>query len=184
MSKRRHKLSTSLSTRLLVWAIVWIKACLPVGAQNNPYKIHDSLYPLYLKAHKARNEQACLPLADELYRKARGIGDRKAQVLALIVPMLHYQYKHDEPNFERTLKLMQEEALKYDYEQYYYFGMTSKVNLLCNMHRYYDAYMYLQQMEDFARKHNHPYGMYSGLIALGNLHYGRSELTLAISSNV
>ena len=51
---------TQLSTqtnnvlRLLLTAVVWIVVCISGKAQNNPYKISDSLYPLYQEAYSLR----------------------------------------------------------------------------------------------------------------------------------
>lgn len=165
--------------RLLVIAVGIALSCTCM-AQNNPYKINDSLYPLYMKAYRIRSDKASLPIANTMYKEAVRLGDRKAQVMALIIPMLYYQYQYDETNFERALKTMQAKAQEYGYEQYFYFGMTSKVNFLSNAKRAYEAYMYVNGMEEYARKHNHLYGMYAGLDALGILHYGRSEMSLAI----
>lgn len=76
---------TQLSTqtnnvlRLLLTAVVWIVVCISGKAQNNPYKISDSLYPLYQEAYSLRFTPECLDLSRKLYDKAVKIGDKKAQ---------------------------------------------------------------------------------------------------------
>ena len=47
----RHD-TTTTTRRLLLTAVAWTAACLAAMAQNNPYKIHDSLYPTYVEAYR------------------------------------------------------------------------------------------------------------------------------------
>ena len=65
----------------IVFIILWLIGMgigLPVKAQNNPFKIDDSLYKLYLQAFKYRTSQRCLGLSDTLFNEANRLGDKKA----------------------------------------------------------------------------------------------------------
>lgn len=164
----------------LLMAAVCMLCCLVAQAQNNPYKIDDRLYALYAKAYNIRVKEESLPIADEMYRKAVDLGDRKAQCMALVIPMLHYLRRKYEPKFEEAVRKLQAKALEYGYDQYYYYAMTTRASFLANTGRPFEAYRYLSEMETFARKHNHLYGIFAGLDALGQIHFTRSEPGLAI----
>ena len=62
------------------------------SAQNNPYKISDSLYPDFVRVQNIKRNPQVLELADSLYHEAEKIGDRKAQCALLCTPV---QYAHN-----------------------------------------------------------------------------------------
>ena len=68
----------------------FIGSLLPTKAQDNPYKIDHSLYLLYEEATKHRNNATGLEIADTIYTKAIRINDKKAQCLALTIPVIYY----------------------------------------------------------------------------------------------
>ena len=72
----------------------------PVKAQDNPYKIDNSLYPLYERANKYRQDTLGLQIADTLYNEAIKINDKKAQCLALTIHVVHYFNHHNTEEFE------------------------------------------------------------------------------------
>ena len=61
----------------------------PAEAQNNPYKIDDSLFPIYQRATKFRTRPEGVLMADTLYEKAVKLNDKKAQCLALTIPVIY-----------------------------------------------------------------------------------------------
>ena len=115
------------------------------SAQNNPYKINDSLYAIYQKAYQRRAYADGLKMAGDMYREAVRLGDGKAQCLALSVTMFYYYYRNpdDEPGFRCAVKAMQDKALATGYRQYYYFGMTNTVNWLLLRKRSNEAIQYV-----------------------------------------
>mgnify|MGYP000452454471 FL=1 len=179
---------TQLSTqtnnvlRLLLTAVVWIVVCISGKAQNNPYKISDSLYPLYQEAYSLRFTPECLDLSRKLYNKAVKIGDKKAQCLALIIPLQHYRATDSEADFEHAVKALQDKAIETGYNQYFYFAMTTKVNHLVNRKHFHEAYAYVEKMNAYARKNNNIYGLYTGVFAIGQIHMARYELHQAVES--
>lgn len=58
-------------------------------AQNNPYKINDKLYPLFIKAFNLRTSDKCLPVIDSLQHQSIAIGDRYGELNALVVRLTH-----------------------------------------------------------------------------------------------
>lgn len=179
---------TQLSTqtnnvlRLLLTAVVWIVVCISGKAQNNPYKISDSLYPLYQEAYSLRFTPECLDLSRKLYNKAVKIGDKKAQCLALIIPLQHYRATDSEADFEHAVKALQDKAIETGYNQYFYFAMTTKVNHLVNHKRFHEAYAFVEKMNAYARKNNNIYGLYTGVFAIGQIHMARYELHQAVEN--
>ena len=167
-----------MSWRLLFLAVV-MAFVMPCRAQNNPFKINDQLYQMYDRAYLARNTIAGRDLAMQMYQRAVKINDRKAQVLALTVPMLYYYNARNDQEFERSVKALQDKALQYRFEKYFYFGVSNKVNYLLVKHSMYEALTYIQSMEEFAKKNHHTYGIYSGLNTLGMVHMVRMEIGLA-----
>ena len=81
---------TKRTTIYTLLIILLFGLALPTQGQNNPFKINDSLYPLYLRANYNRKNHICLEQADSLRRKAIRLKDHKAEILALLVP-LKYQ---------------------------------------------------------------------------------------------
>ena len=139
--------------------------------QTNPYKISDLLYKEYLEAFNYRTSLEGVRRARALYRHAEQLGDRKAQCMALTIPVIYYTMLHtDDAAFERAVKELQDAATKYGYEQYYYYGVTNRVNYLINQKRTSDAFAYVSDVEREARRHKSAYGAFTALNALGQLH--------------
>lgn len=63
--------------------LIFLGMVFSVSAQNNPQKINDKLYPLYIKAYNMRKQAASQPLADSLRQVAIAIGDRYGECFAL-----------------------------------------------------------------------------------------------------
>lgn len=110
----------------------FIGSLLPTKAQDNPYKIDHSLYLLYEEATKHRNNATGLEIADTIYTKAIRINDKKAQCLALTIPVIYYFNNGKTELLEKAISRLQEISRKNNYLQYYYFGSIYKVNYLMN----------------------------------------------------
>ena len=129
-------------------------------AQNNPYKIDD-----------------------RLYREAGRLGDKKARCLALTVPMLYYfdlTGGDNEAAFLRAVDALQKESVSSGYRQYYYYGLSNRVNYLVNRNRYREALNVAQEFEKKARRENDAYGVFYGLNSIGLVHFTRNEIGTAI----
>ncbi len=154
-----------------------------VYGQNNPYKISDKLYPLYIKAYSMKGQKEGVVLSDTLYRRAVALGDKKAECLALTIPFLYAtNISNNVKEIEAPLKKLQEKSLQTGFVQYYYFGSTNKVIFLLNKNYYLDAMDYIDQQLKFAKANNHTYGIYTGYRMLGMVHQYRGENMLAIEN--
>lgn len=105
----------------------FIGSLLPTKAQDNPYKIDHSLYLLYEEATKHRNNATGLEIADTIYTKAIRINDKKAQCLALTIPVIYYFNNGKTELLEKAISRLQEISRKNNYLQYYYFGSIYKL---------------------------------------------------------
>lgn len=171
------------STGIIVMLMLHFHVC--AFSQNNPYKISDSLYPLYREAYAKRHSPQGLPLADRLCGEADRNGDRKAKCLALTIPVYYYADlagNDNEAAFVRAVEALQKEALASGYRQYYYFGLTNRVNYLLNRRRDSEALDMAQEFEEDARRCNDMYGVYYGLSSIAQAHIQRHEVTLAINA--
>lgn len=148
-------------------------------AQNNPYKINDQLYRMYLDAYNYRTKPEGIAKSRAVYDRAVELGDRKAQCIALTIPVIYYAMTVDADKFEQAVKALQDKARATGYEQYYYYGVTSRVNMLINQHRVPDAFDYISRIEADANRHNSMYGRYTVLNSLGLLHLLNSNQSLA-----
>lgn len=172
----------AVGTRLFA-LLVCLALAMPMDAQNNPYKIDNSLYSLYIEATKFRQTARGLELADRMYSEAVRLGDRKAQCLALSVRMFYFYYNSkDGVEFERAVKAMEDKAVATGYRQYYYFGLTNRVNYLVEKNRYHDAFEYVRAFKDKAQKDHDMLGVFYGLNSLAQIHMQRFESGMAIKT--
>lgn len=153
----------------------------PVKAQDNPFKIDNALYPLYERATKYRQDTLGLQIADTLYREAIRIDDKKAQCLALTIPVVYHYNHHNMEEFEKAVDRVQKVSRKNDYLQYYYFGCVYKVNFLMNQGKTLRALQEAEQVKQQAFTDNYPYGIASCLRIMGNIYQARRELWQALS---
>lgn len=173
----------NIAIRLLLLIAAVMAACTKMKAQSNPYKISDSLYPTYAEAYRSRMSEKGLALAARLYDDARRLGDKKAMCLALTVKLQHY-YFNDKAGlaFNQAVDELMAFAKKTGYRQYYFFGMTNRVQFLLNQGNSYAAYRYAEKYIGQCRKGNDYYGIFYALDCLGTIHAERKEITLAIKT--
>lgn len=148
-------------------------------AQNNKYKINDQLYLLFLKADSARYTKEGLRLADQLYKKAVKMGDKKAQCLAYTVPV-HYANDVEPKNLKSAVDKLMAISRKNGYLQYYYFGWVMYINKLASNGDTYDALQETFKLRDQSQKDNHAYGISTGYRMLGNLNWLRGNYNKAL----
>lgn len=160
---------------LLLFAVLSV----PASAQNNPYKIDDSLFPLFQRATKWRATPQGLLVADTMYVEATKKKDKKAQCLALTIPVNYYFGRDDYDKMELAATNLRTESRKNDYLQYYYFASMYEINWLLNHGRSLLALQKAEEMKTQAFKDQHAYGIFSCIRALGNIHYMRGNEDLA-----
>ena len=75
--------------------LLWPGVSLHLHAQNNPFKIHDSIYVGYKELQKDVTSPETVKKAEALSAKARALGDKKGECVALTIPVLNAFYGHD-----------------------------------------------------------------------------------------
>ena len=179
------RITFSHTARATAWRLAIIAAAIfmacHAAAQNNPYKINDELYQMYRKANARRYHYDGIAMSMEMYSRATELGDRKAQCIALITPVTYWQYKGDEKMLDKAAAKLQEVSLKNGYLQYFYHAATLKVQYYLLKKESMKALAYTEDMVEYAHKHNHTYGIFSGFNNLGKVHFARSEFGMAVN---
>lgn len=154
---------------------------IPARAQNNPYKIDDSLYPLYQRATKWRVYPQGLLMADTLYAEAVKRKDKKAECIALTIPVYYYYAGNDFDLLRQAATKLKEKARKNDYLQYYYFAWTNEINWSLNHGNTLRALRLAEEMKEQAFKDQHEYGIFSCIRILGNIYRLRRNEELSMT---
>lgn len=171
---------TRVWLRLLLMAVAAVVSCV-CRAQNNAYNIKDELYAMYVEAYRDRTTMKGLQLSTRLYNRAVQLGDRKAQCLAYTLPVSYYYYRRDmEEQFVHAVSRLQDIAMRLDCPQYYYFGVSNMVNFLLNGNQTDKAISYVHEAADFARRHNHKFGIYVCMCANGQINLSSRETHTAM----
>lgn len=169
--------------RCIMTLVAWMAVGTDAKAQHNPYRLNDELYPIYRRAYLNRHDSLGLLSADTLMRKAKAMGDKKGQMMALTIPY-YFSYSNDSliEDFDRVLNPMQDFALANGFLSYYYNGVTNRVSFLINKKYMKEAGDYLGDRYDFAKKNNHHIGVYNALLQLAALHRHQGRSLLAIKT--
>lgn len=132
---------------------------LPSAAQNNPYKIDDELYSVYMRCNKMIKDKKVIAMADSLFRQARQKRDTKAQCLAWHVKCDHYYYIQDIPSLQETIKNARKFIERTPHKQYI-FSTWIRLISYYEMQRYYGkALAELQLFREKAIQMNNTYGI-------------------------
>lgn len=83
------KTCSNIVKRMLCTMLTIVGTAITVCAQNNPQRINDKLYPMYVKAYNMRMSAASLPIADSLCVASIASGDRYGEVYALSIHILY-----------------------------------------------------------------------------------------------
>lgn len=149
-------------------------------AQNNPYKIKDSLYSLYLHSVQLRYQLEGLRLADSLYAKALIADDKKAQCLALTIPAQYYYKKQDIKELEKATEKLRTVSRANGYLQYYYYAYNNEIKAFLLQDNTLQALRKAKEMKIQAFHDKHDYGIYSCLRILGDIYLSQSNTLLAL----
>lgn len=157
---------------------------LPCTAQNNPYKIHDALYSIYLRADRLSNTSEGLSVADSLRLEALRIGDKKAECLAYTIPLKYYAKQSDCTKLEMAVEELKKVSRANDYLQYYYYAYNQLITYYLNYKRSLRALQTAEEMKLEAVKDQHPYGIYTCIRTMSRIYYSREQFQLANEYNM
>ena len=166
----------------LLWlGVAWGMSCpLPVRSQNNPFRINDSLYVLYNRALKYRGSYRGVLVSDTLLAEARRVGDKKAQCLALTIPMVYYLYRNDSSAMAQAVGNLQRVSKANGYLRYYYYGATNHIIWYLNQGRTLRALNLSEEMKAESLKDQSPYGIFSCIKTQGYIYFARRDFRTSI----
>ena len=154
----------------LIGLLLWPGIQLHTQAQNNPYKINDSLYAEYKEVLKFRSTPEAVRMAEALYEKARKMGDKKAECIALTVPVNAFFYGNDSAKLGEAVRRLQQVSRANGYLQYYYFAYNNHIYWHLNHNLSLLALNLAQKMQKQAEKDKNDYGVYNCLKAQGYIY--------------
>lgn len=142
-----------IKKRILMIALLICSVAINLCAQNNPYKINDKLYPLFVRAFNHRGTKECVILSDSLLKKSIAIADRNGEVGALQIKLIHECQKKDNmPAIEKAMKALMERSEKYGIMRYYYHAISLKISYLSKQEKFIEALLYLEEQTKLAEK--------------------------------
>ena len=186
MTKKRFTLfeaTTSMKTKRVVHIILLgllFAGVFSTQAQNNPYRIKDSLYSIYQRAFQQRHHPNGLLIADTLYTEALKSNDKKAQCLALTVPVQYYYKKRDTKEMEKAVERLRTVSRANNYLQYYYFAYSNEIKYFLVQNNTIQALQKAEEMKTQAFLDKHDYGICNCLRILGDIYVSRNNQKLAL----
>lgn len=137
---------------------------------------------LFKKAYAQRYTKQGLHLADSMLTMARQQRNHKAEVMAMIIPMQYYYLQKDDKTFDKWVAKMQQKALQYNMQEYYYFALTNKVYYMVNAKQFHEAVDYLRETQQYDKKAIQPYGIFLSYDMLGVIYRYQGDYPQALES--
>lgn len=163
--------------------LIFLGMAFSVSAQNNPQKINDKLYPLYIKAYNMRKQASSQYLADSLRQAAIAIGDRYGECFALQVKFLYEYYKSNNFScFDQSLQAYIDKVQSYGMDRFYFYAVSMKTFYYIREKRYLEGFIYLQEQTNIAESRNNHHGICMLHRMTGVIQHSRGELPQAIAS--
>ena len=150
------------------------------GRADNPYKIDDGLYAMYARAEHERSNEQCVAIADSMLTAALRIGDKKAECLALTIPMRYYRRKGTPEQFREWSDRVRETSVRNGYKQYYYYAYQLETSYLIEHDLLRDAEELLSKMREETEADHDYYGLANCYASWGNLYYTRRSFLYAL----
>ena len=178
----RHKLTT-----LFVAIIIFIATTFPVAAHiQHAISCVASNNSVHTPKHICSFDTIpnyVIPYNVPLVDKAP-VTAVDAKLSQLLVPVKHYcLHTHDLAAVDRALKPYMLYAKEHNRIEHFYTGVSLRTTFLVNSSANYAAAIdYQTKMLDYAKKHNHLYGIMTGLVSLGNMHRSCFQLVQAIDA--
>ena len=163
----------------MLW--VWLCGCLMAGAQNNPYKINDELYKLFLEINKVRNDSVVLQMGQHMRQEAQRLGDKKAECLSFAGAGAYYsQQKKVDPKAPAFFEEMRQVSRRNGFMQYCFLAYSNEAIMYLNNHRRPDAvHVYTAALNE-ATELNDAYGLSVAYQGMGNLYVASKMFQSAV----
>jgi signal transduction histidine kinase len=166
---------------LLLFVIILLFGQLQTFAQNNAFKINDTLYEYFRKAqNNLKVPGKGLRMADTLYVNAQKLNDAKAQALALYLRVSYYHNQENRDGERREFERISPILLKSPYLQYYFGAWMIIIIDHINNREYPQALIELGKFYDKAKELKSSYGILESYIIQGDLFFQRALFRLAL----
>ena len=175
-----HAMSCSAHLRLLLCCLLCAVMALPLPGQDNPYKIKNSLYTLYMEGHTNLLRPISLMWADSLSRQAVREGDQKAECLGAVLRLRHFTRGSDRQDMEREAENLRRVSRRNDFPRYYYYAYQLEIVWLINHGMLVSALHRCEQMRKEAYAENDPYGIFNCLRIMGQIYFSRMSNVQAL----
>ena len=152
-----------------------------IYAQNNPYKIKDSLYELYELGYNNISNEKCLIYADSLYRQSARDNDKKAQCLGAVLRVRYATRRNNLADVQREAEFARKVARRNGFDRYYYYAYQVEIVWLLNHDKSLAAIKKCDEMKAEAKAENSHYGIFNCFRIYGNIYYTRRNYREALN---
>lgn len=168
---------------IAVVAIMMIYGGGMLSAQNNSYDMNDELYNLYKEAYKQRRSKEGVEKAEQIVKRAREIGDKNGEVVAMTIPFLYEFYQPDNlAGVKKSANALMAKAKACRAWNVYYFAVSNVVTYMVKLRQFTQAVFYIEEQKEFALAHNHRTGIRDIYYMLGTVQQYRGEYATAIKN--
>lgn len=147
---------------------------------DNPLKIHNDLYSMYLRAVRLRSDVSCVAVSDSMIDLAHTIGDKKAECIAMSFPLTYAVTTKDMDQVYYWGERLRKTAIANEYAQYYYYASQLMVTATLGTGQYLRARGIIDDMFTMAERTGSRYGLYSCNWEMGAFYQARRNTELAV----
>ncbi len=174
--------------RTLLLLLLLVLAGLPSRAQNNSYDIDDECYRHFQNADLTAGKPEYRAYGDSLLARALAVGDKKAEVLYYVmqlkdeirkIPLSKPLTRQDDQRVEDAKNILLEISERYDYMQYYYYGLELTQNYYYNHGRRAQAMRLAEDAYADAIRRKNEYGIWYTSRYLVSLYRSRGDFLTA-----
>lgn len=162
----------------LAFAMALALAPAEADAQNVS---RGKLVEMFRRGIHVQAKPQVLDIADSIVRLSAEAGDREMELRGRVLSMRYWlQHAATRAEINRAVEPYIAKCHEYGYERELYEGVSTKATWLTNMGFYKEALDYQEKMMEYARQHNHRYGIIIGYVSLGNISRMRMDMARAI----
>lgn len=118
--------------KIAIIAVAMMLIPLELSAEKGKLDIDEKAYLMYVEADKKRYTDEGLKLSQKMYEYAVSIDDKKAQCLAVSIPVYYYSKKRDTEQVKAATDRMRKVAKDTHQMKYYYFAWSKLVEYYIN----------------------------------------------------
>lgn len=167
-------------SRLFFTLVLILSISLPLYAQNNLYRIHDTCYPYYRQADSLIAYDESDALIDQLMIQAQKVNDKKAYTLGHTLRLRRAIKNSAENEIITCFNNLREVSTNTGYQQYYYYAYRLVSAYYFNNHEVRKGMAYAKKMHEEAVEKNSDYGKWYSSSYLAYLYLANYQRSAAI----